>query len=63
MFLCFDAIEDLCLHEEYVHPLQEGVNRVAPKGSYSHLGATPLLDSFLRGSIRCTNSGASTWRL
>ncbi|GKZ27792.1 hypothetical protein AbraIFM66951_006752 [Aspergillus brasiliensis] len=48
------AIEDLCLHEEYVHPLQEGVNRVAPKGSYSHLGATPLLDSFLRGSIRFT---------
>ncbi|OJI79655.1 hypothetical protein ASPTUDRAFT_204913 [Aspergillus tubingensis CBS 134.48] len=56
------AIEDLCLHEEYVHPLREEVNRIAPEGLCPELAAMPLLDSFLRETIRCTNSDAITVR-
>ncbi|BCS13738.1 hypothetical protein ALUC_60294S [Aspergillus luchuensis] len=56
------AIEDLCLHEEYVHPLREEINRIAPEGLCPELAAMPLLDSFLRETVRCTNSDAITVR-
>ncbi|KAL4917328.1 hypothetical protein BDW62DRAFT_201949 [Aspergillus aurantiobrunneus] len=56
------AIEDVCLHDEYVQPLRQEIceHLVAP--SPSGLAEMPLLDSFARESIRCTNSDAITVR-
>lgn len=53
------VIEDLCLHKDYLEPLREEIRQV--RGSESPTSARdvdrmPLLDSFIRESIRMTNT-------
>ncbi|KAL4974754.1 cytochrome P450 [Aspergillus desertorum] len=56
------AIEDLCLYNEYVEPLREEIREYLVGSSRTRLAEMPLLDSFVRESIRCTNSDAITVR-
>ncbi|KAL4786385.1 cytochrome P450 [Aspergillus varians] len=56
------AIEDICLHDEYVQPLREEIHEHLIGPSPRGLAGMPLLDSFVRESIRCTNSDAITVR-
>ncbi|KAI0859746.1 cytochrome P450 [Xylaria cubensis] len=60
------AIEDLCIHDECIEPLQAEIAAArASCGGDGRLDVEarlPLLDSFLRESIRCTNSDAVTVR-
>lgn len=52
------AIEDLCLHKEYVEPLREEIRQVfgGESGAVRDVDRLPLLDSFIRESIRMTNT-------
>ncbi|KAJ8124792.1 hypothetical protein O1611_g8849 [Lasiodiplodia mahajangana] len=62
------AIEDLCIHNDCIDPLR--VEIAGARTACEELGdklldveaRLPLLDSFLRESIRCTNSDAVTGR-
>ncbi|KAL4943637.1 hypothetical protein BDV06DRAFT_210932 [Aspergillus oleicola] len=56
------AIEDLCLYEEYVEPLRCEIRAYLVGSCQKRLAEMPLLDSFVRESIRCTNSDAITVR-
>ncbi|UKZ67614.1 uncharacterized protein TrAtP1_008769 [Trichoderma atroviride] len=54
------AIQHLCSHPEYVEPLQEEVQRVFRADSVQRdVDELPLLDSFIKESIRCNHSDAS----
>lgn len=53
------AIQDLCLHKDYVEPLREEIRQVLGGEaitSVRDVERLPLLDSFLRESIRMTNT-------
>ncbi|KAI4597288.1 hypothetical protein KJ359_004393 [Pestalotiopsis sp. 9143b] len=52
------AVEDLCLHTDHVEPLRDEIRRSTEKGASRDVEALPLLDSFLRESVRMTNSDA-----
>lgn len=61
------AIQDLCLHSDYVDPLRAEIRHHRESGggvagSGREVDKLPLLDSFVRESIRCTNSDAVTGR-
>ncbi|KAF7183663.1 hypothetical protein CNMCM7691_004013 [Aspergillus felis] len=56
------AIEDLCLHNDYVEPLRAEIQQYPPSSCRRRVAEMPLLDSFVRESIRCTNSDAITVR-
>ncbi|KAB8076861.1 cytochrome P450 [Aspergillus leporis] len=56
------AIEDLCLHSEYVEPLRNEIYQWAANTCGRDVEKMPLLDSFVKESIRCTNSDAITVR-
>ncbi|GIJ98280.1 hypothetical protein Aspvir_000396 [Aspergillus viridinutans] len=53
------AIEDLCLHNDYVEPLRAEIQQYLAGSCRRRVAEMPLLDSFVRESIRCTNSDAS----
>lgn len=53
------AIQDLCIHDEYVEPLRAELSRHSDLRQVDKL---PLLDSFVKESIRCNNSDAVTGR-
>ncbi len=58
------AIEDICLHRDYADPLrQELREQKATKNGSIDVEELPLLDSFLKESIRYSNADASkyTW--
>ena len=54
-------MQDLCLHNEYVEPLHEEIMREKAEGSGEQLEVErlPLLDSFVKESIRYSNADAS----
>ncbi|KAK3303783.1 cytochrome P450 [Chaetomium strumarium] len=52
------AIYDMCVHPEYVEPLRSELQRL--QHNASGLDKLPLLDSFIKESIRCNNSDATT---
>ncbi|KAI1204773.1 cytochrome P450 [Annulohypoxylon truncatum] len=62
------AIEDLCIHDDCIEPLRAEITKA--RATCKELGGKaldvekqlPLLDSFLRESIRCNNSDAVTGR-
>ncbi|GFF33517.1 ent-kaurene oxidase [Aspergillus udagawae] len=56
------AIEDLCLHNDYVEPLRAEIQQYLAGSCRRRVAEMPLLDSFVRESIRCTNSDAITVR-
>ncbi|RLM01932.1 hypothetical protein CFD26_108363 [Aspergillus turcosus] len=56
------AIEDLCLHDDYVEPLRAEIQQYLAGSCRRRVAEMPLLDSFVRESIRCTNSDAITVR-
>jgi len=57
------AIEDLCLHPEYVEPLQYEIRQQSiPARTSRNMESLPLLDSFVKESIRHSNSDAITGR-
>lgn len=49
------VIEDLCLHHEYIEPLRLEI----PSAATTDSGLPPLLDSFVKESVRCSNADAS----
>ncbi|KAI1841565.1 hypothetical protein JX266_012218 [Neoarthrinium moseri] len=57
-------IEDLCLHEEYLAPLKEELRQHVATSSKASIDIErlPLLDSFIKESIRCTNADAVSCR-
>ena len=58
-------VQDICIHDAYVEPMRDEIQRVA--GGRSALGSMlgvnerllPILDSFVKESIRFTNPDAS----
>ncbi|KAE8350518.1 cytochrome P450 [Aspergillus coremiiformis] len=56
------AIEDLCLHMEYIEPLRSEIHQYSANSCGRNVEKMPLLDSFIKESIRCTNSDAITVR-
>ncbi|KJZ69548.1 hypothetical protein HIM_11061 [Hirsutella minnesotensis 3608] len=58
------AIEDLCLHSKYVEPVRKEVQQQMAQGLATPMAVEtlPLLDSFLKESIRHTNLDAITCR-
>ncbi|KAM0525737.1 hypothetical protein ACHAPE_000448 [Trichoderma viride] len=57
------AIQHLCSHPEYVEPLQDEVQRVFhANDGQRDVEKLPLLDSFMKESIRCNHSDAITCR-
>ncbi|KAL7924715.1 cytochrome P450 [Trichoderma austrokoningii] len=57
------AIQHLCSYPEYIEPLQEEVQRVFhADGLPKDVDKLPLLDSFIKESIRCNHSDAITCR-
>jgi hypothetical protein len=53
------ALEDLCLHSEYVQPLQDEIRDLLHTGINDSVEGLPLLDSFVKESVRTTNTDAS----
>ncbi|KAI1087868.1 cytochrome P450 [Rostrohypoxylon terebratum] len=59
------VVQDVCLHEEYVEPLRQEIQNYmvgAQQGSELDVEGLPLLDSFIKESIRCSNVDAITCR-
>ncbi|KAI0449783.1 cytochrome P450 [Xylaria acuta] len=58
------AVEDLCLHEEYVDPLRQEIQKQLAEGGelQPDLEGLILLDSFIKESIRCNNVDAISCR-
>ncbi|KAJ6444954.1 NADH:flavin oxidoreductase/NADH oxidase [Purpureocillium lavendulum] len=57
------AIEDLCLHPEHIAPLREEAEELfLAEDSARDVNRLAFLDSFIKESIRCTNSDAITCR-
>lgn len=54
------AILDLCLHPEYTAVLREEVSHGLRDGGLKNAEKLPLLDSFLKESIRHSNSDAGS---
>ncbi|KAK4236588.1 cytochrome P450 [Achaetomium macrosporum] len=54
------AIYDLCIHSEYVEPLRSELQRL--RQNPRAVDKLPLLDSFIKESIRCNNSDSITGR-
>jgi hypothetical protein len=54
-------VQDLVLHEEYAGPLRQEIREHSPnEGEFPiDLEGLPLLDSFMKESIRCSNVDAS----
>lgn len=56
-------VQDLCLHDEYIEPLRQELRDYlvlqAKPGALIDVERLPLLDSFIKESIRCTNADAS----
>lgn len=54
------VIEDLCLRDEYVESLRDEIQKVKEGRSSLEVGEEqlPLLDSFMKESIRFTNADA-----
>lgn len=58
------VVQDLCLHEEYVAPLTQEIRQhlAASSRASARIESLPLLDSFTKESIRCTNADAGRWQ-
>ncbi|KAL6897095.1 cytochrome P450 [Trichoderma evansii] len=57
------AIQDLCSHPEYIEPLQEEIQKgLHADNLLRDVDKLPLLDSFIKESIRCRHSDALTCR-
>ncbi|KAI0118646.1 cytochrome P450 [Nemania sp. FL0031] len=58
------AVEDLCLHEEFVGPLRQEIRKHLAEEAKApvDLEGLPLLDSFIKESIRCSNVDAISCR-
>lgn len=60
------VVQDLCLHEEYVESLRQEIQKYTaevPPGTMLDVETLPLLDSFIKESIRCSNVDASKYLL
>ncbi|KAI0879528.1 cytochrome P450 [Hypoxylon argillaceum] len=59
-------VQDLCLHDEYIEPLRQELRDYlvlqAKPGALIDVERLPLLDSFIKESIRCTNADAISCR-
>ncbi|KAI1447079.1 cytochrome P450 [Annulohypoxylon stygium] len=59
------VVQDLCLHEEYVESLRQEIQKYTaevPPGTMLDVETLPLLDSFIKESIRCSNVDAISCR-
>ncbi|KAH8197066.1 hypothetical protein TruAng_008773 [Truncatella angustata] len=58
------AVEDICLHDEYVEPLRDEIQTAIEDRSSSQFDEArlPMLDSFMKESIRSTNADALSCR-
>lgn len=57
------VVEDLCLHSEYIQPLREEFSGFeSAHGTDVDIERLPLLDSFIKESVRYSNTDAGEFR-